>query len=72
MPRYIIITPAHNEEAFVAKTADSVISQTVRPLKWIVANDASTDKTAEIVRQYSSQHGFIQLLNLQRPAGQRF
>jgi poly-beta-1,6-N-acetyl-D-glucosamine synthase len=72
MSCYIIITPAHNEESFIAKTAEAVIAQTVQPLKWIVIDDASTDKTAEIVRRYSSRHGFIQLVNLERAKGRHF
>jgi len=72
MSRYIIITPAHNEEAFIAKVADSVIAQTVRPLRWIVVNDASTDRTAEIIGRHSSQHGFIRLLNVKRAEGRHF
>ncbi|HWH69735.1 MAG TPA: glycosyltransferase family A protein [Candidatus Sulfotelmatobacter sp.] len=72
MSRYIIITPAHNEEAFIARTAESIIAQTVRPFRWIVVNDASTDRTGQIVGQYASRHGFIQLLNVERPAGRHF
>ena len=72
MSPFVIITPAHNEEAFIARTADSMITQSVQPLKWIVVNDASTDKTSEIITQYSSQHGFIQLLNLERAPGRHF
>ena len=70
--RYILITPAHNEEAFIARTAESVVTQTVRPLKWIVVSDASTDKTAEIIGRYASQHDFIQLLNVERAGGRHF
>ncbi|HYG36029.1 MAG TPA: glycosyltransferase family A protein [Clostridia bacterium] len=72
MFRYIIITPAHNEQAFIAKTAESVIAQTIRPLKWIVVDDASTDRTDEIISRYSAQHDFIQLLSVKRPAGRHF
>jgi len=72
MAGYVIITPAHNEEAFIAKTAESVIAQSVRPLKWIVVNDASTDKTAEIIVRYSAQHSFIELVNLERRPGRHF
>lgn len=61
---YIIITPARNEEVFIEKTINSVINQTVKPLKWIVVNDNSTDRTANIVEQYIFQHDFIQLVNL--------
>jgi poly-beta-1,6-N-acetyl-D-glucosamine synthase len=72
MSNYVIVTPAHNEEAFIEKTIQSMISQTVRPLKWIIVNDASTDRTAEIVNRYTPGHDFIHLVNLERKPGRDF
>ena len=72
MSAYVIITPAHNEEAFIEKTLQSVVRQTVRPLKWIVVNDASTDRTQRIVERYAADFDFIKLLNFDRPAGRHF
>jgi len=69
---YVIITPAHNEEAFIEKTICSMINQTVRPLKWIVVNDNSTDRTGEIAEQYAKQYDFLQLVNLTRSGGRHF
>lgn len=69
---YIIITPAHNEEAFIEKTIHSMINQTVRPLKWIVVNDNSTDRTGEIAEQYAKQYDFLLLVNLSRSGGRDF
>src|SRR6185436_10652897 len=66
------ITPAHNEEAFIEQTVCSMVAQTVRPVKWIVVNDASSDQTATIVRRYAREHAFIELVNLQRDAGRHF
>jgi glycosyltransferase involved in cell wall biosynthesis len=60
---YYIVIPAHNEEAFIALTLDSLISQTVLPKKVVVVNDNSTDKTAEIVTAYAKQNPFITLVN---------
>ncbi len=72
MSSYVIITPAHNEEAFIAKTAESVVAQTVRPLKWVVVNDASGDQTREIIEKFAREHAFIELVNLDRAAGRHF
>jgi glycosyltransferase involved in cell wall biosynthesis len=60
---YYIVIPAHNEEAFIALTLDSLISQTVLPKKIVVVNDNSTDKTAEIVTAYANENPFITLVN---------
>ena len=60
---YYIVIPAHNEEALIALTLDSLISQTVLPKKVVIVNDNSTDKTAEIVTAYAKENPFISLVN---------
>ena len=59
---YIVI-PTYNEEAFIALTLQSLISQTVLPKKVVVVNDNSTDKTAEIVLAFAKENPFIELVN---------
>jgi GT2 family glycosyltransferase len=61
---YVLITAAYNEELYVEKTIRSVLSQSVRPLKWIIVSDASTDRTDEIVKKYAGEGAFIELLRL--------
>ena len=41
--KYVIITPAYNEEKFIGKTIDSVLSQTYLPPQWSSVDDGSTD-----------------------------
>lgn len=60
---YYIIIPAHNEEAFIALTLESLISQTVLPSKIVVVNDNSIDKTEEIVSAYAKEYSYITLVN---------
>lgn len=72
MDRYVIITPAHNEETFIEKTLESIISQTVKPVRWFVVNDGSTDSTAEIVAKYKSKYEFIELINVTRSGDRHF
>lgn len=72
MANYVVITPAHNEAAFIEKTITSVIAQTLRPLRWVVVNDASTDGTRETVQSYATRHGFIRLVNVERGPGRHF
>jgi glycosyltransferase involved in cell wall biosynthesis len=61
---YVLITPARNESAFIEKTIESVIHQTVLPLKWVIVNDGSTDNTAEIVKRYLPQHPWMELVEM--------
>lgn len=61
---YVLITPARNEEAFIQKTIESMIGQTVLPLKWVIVNDGSTDKTSDIVGSYLARHPWIELVQM--------
>jgi glycosyltransferase involved in cell wall biosynthesis len=48
-----IIIPAYNGEKTIAETIESVLNQTLKNIEIIVVNDGSTDKTSEVVRQFS-------------------
>src|SRR5467141_784957 len=61
---YVLITPARNEEKFIELTIESVVAQTVRPLKWVIVSDGSTDGTDEIVRKYAADHSWIELVRM--------
>lgn len=61
--RYYIIICAHNEEAFIAKTLNSVIEQSIRPQKVIVVNDHSSDATEKIIDVFAGKWNFIQKKN---------
>jgi glycosyltransferase involved in cell wall biosynthesis len=60
--KYVLITPARNEEAFIERTLQSVIAQTARPARWVIVDDGSSDRTAAIVEQYAERHSWIELL----------
>ncbi len=61
---YVLITPARNEARFIEKTIESVIHQTSPPLKWVIVDDASTDKTPEIISSYLAQHPWIEMVQM--------
>jgi poly-beta-1,6-N-acetyl-D-glucosamine synthase len=61
---YALITPARNEEGFLEQTIQSVVAQTVRPRKWVIVSDGSTDRTDEIVKKYSAEHPWIEWVRM--------
>jgi glycosyltransferase involved in cell wall biosynthesis len=61
--KYVIITPVRDEEAYLKKTVDSVISQTVRPAEYMLVNDGSRDRTGEIIDQYCREHSWIRAIH---------
>lgn len=60
--KYVLITPACNEEAFIAKTLESMALQTHLPERWVIVDDGSTDRTAEIVEAYAARLPWIELV----------
>ncbi|MBO8196320.1 glycosyltransferase family 2 protein [Streptomyces oryzae] len=50
--RVTVIVPAHNEEAGLPATLESVLAQTTPPEQVIVVDDASTDRTGDVARSY--------------------
>ena len=51
-----IVIPVYNRAAVVTRTLDSVFAQTARPLQLILVDNASTDGSAELLRQWAATH----------------
>ena len=64
LPKYLLITAARNEDQHLEQTIRAVLAQSVRPVKWIIVNDGSTDRTAEIIDQYAQSAGWIERLDM--------
>ncbi len=69
---YVLITPARNEADLIEGTIRSVIAQTVRPVRWIIVSDGSTDGTDEIVKRYAAEHPWIELLRMPERRDRQF
>lgn len=61
-----VVVPAWNEEGFIRDTIESLLAQTY-PCTVIVVDDASTDNTPNIVREYPS----VQLLTTDKNQGSK-
>ncbi len=70
--KYILITSARNEEAFIALTLDSVVGQTLLPERWVIVDDGSSDRTAEIVDGYAKKFPWIVLVRRPKREGRNF
>jgi hypothetical protein len=72
LPRYVLVTPARNEATYIRLTLDSIVAQTVPPLKWVIVSDGSTDGTDEIVSSYAAKHDWIELVRLPERSERNF
>jgi len=70
--KYVIVTPARNEEIHIGKTIKSMLSQTVLPQKWIIVSDGSTDGTDEIVQRYTSKYNWIEFVRMPHHSDRQF
>lgn len=69
---YALITPAFNEAAYIERTIEGVLAQTVKPLLWIIVDDGSTDKTAEIIKRYTDAYPWIQYIYRSKEPNQSY
>src|SRR5438876_1964302 len=69
---YVLITAARNEEAYIRKTLEAVVTQTRPPRTWFIVSDGSTDRTDEFVRDFARRFDFIELLHLGRSETRSF
>jgi len=65
--RLLLISPVRNEEAHLERIADAVARQTRHPDLWVVVDDASTDRTPEILAKLADRIRFLQVV---KTAGQ--
>lgn len=61
--KYVIVTPVRDEQAYVENTINSVISQTLQPLQWIIVNDGSIDDTGAIIDNYAKVYPWIKVVH---------
>ena len=64
LPVYVVITPARNEAEFIEGAIQSMVAQTMRPAKWVIVSDGSTDGTDDIVKKHAAQHDWIELVRM--------
>ena len=57
--KYVIVTPVRNEEKFFPRTVEAMLRQELRPAKWIIINDHSTDGTGRIIAELAAANGWV-------------
>jgi len=60
---YLLVTTIKNEEKNLKGLFDSIIFQIKKPLIWLIINDGSTDKSLELLNNYSRSIPFIKIVS---------
>jgi biofilm PGA synthesis N-glycosyltransferase PgaC len=59
---YVLITPAKDEAQHISRTIESVLSQTLPPMRWVIVDDGSNDDTWLIAKDAADRCPWIQVL----------
>lgn len=51
-PKITVIMPVYNAEEYLREAIDSILSQTFTDFEFLIFNDGSTDRSAEIIQSY--------------------
>ncbi|MCS7089691.1 MAG: glycosyltransferase family A protein [Verrucomicrobiota bacterium] len=63
MNGYVVITPVRNEAARFPRTVESMLRQTVRPIRWVIVDDGSTDGTEHLAEEAAARQDWIRVLH---------
>src|SRR4051794_26951322 len=69
MLTYAAVTPARDEEENLRRLADALLAQTVRPARWVIVENGSSHRTAELAASLAAEHPWIRLLQTEAAAG---
>jgi cellulose synthase/poly-beta-1,6-N-acetylglucosamine synthase-like glycosyltransferase len=58
-PKVSVILPARNEERYIARCLDTLLRQDYPDFEIIAINDSSTDRTGQIIQEYSQRDGRV-------------
>lgn len=61
-PAISIVVPAYNKEPYIKQCMDSLINQTLKDIEIIVVDDASTDNTLQILRDYEKKDSRVKII----------
>lgn len=61
-PAISIVVPAYNKEPYIKQCMDSLVNQTLKDIEIIVVDDASTDNTLQILRDYEKKDSRVKII----------
>lgn len=65
-----IIVAVYNEEKFLPKCLDSLLSQTLSDIEILCLDDCSTDKSLAVLKSYEKQDSRIKIIEFNKNSGQ--
>ena len=67
MPQVTVLMPVFNGEKYLAEAIESILNQTFKDFEFLIVDDGSEDRSAEIINSYKDKR--IKLLRNERNLG---
>lgn len=71
MPKISILVAVYNTVAYLPQCLDSLLSQTLKDIEVLCVDDASTDKSLDILYQYAEKDDRVKVFALKRESWNR-
>ena len=68
-PAISVVVPAYNKEPYIKQCMDSLVNQTFKNIEIIVVDDASTDNTLQILRDYEKKDSRVKIIAKEHNCG---
>jgi len=68
---YVLVSPVRDEAKYLSTTIDSIAAQTLRPMRWVIVDDGSTDATPGIADAAAARHSWIRVVHRPKRADRR-
>ena len=72
MSKVTVLVAVYNAEAWLARSLDSLLAQTMRDLQIVCIDDASTDGSLQLLQQYAEHDERIEVMALSENHGQAY
>lgn len=59
---YAVVTPARNEEENLARLGEAMVNQTLAPVRWVIVENGSSDRTLDVARALEAAHPYIRVI----------
>ena len=68
-PKISVLMAAHNQEQFIKKSIKSILNQSFKDFEFLILDDASKDKTLNIIKKFQKEDKRIRLFRNEKNLG---